>query len=205
MSFMLARFFWFSLLLWLPAAAFAAPKILVFGDSLSAGYGLDANRVWVSLLQQRLEREAYPHVVVNASISGETTSGGLARLPTALRQHEPQIVLIELGGNDGLRGLPPKVMKQNLDAMIDATRKVGAQPVLFEMRIPPNYGAAYTESFRKAFHDAAAAAKVPVVPFFLAPIVEKPGMFQDDGIHPTASAQPLMLDAVWPTLKSLLQ
>jgi acyl-CoA thioesterase I len=204
MSFM-RRFFFLAILLLPVTAAFAAPKILVFGDSLSAGYGLDADRVWVALLQQRLEREAYPHVVVNASVSGETTSGGLARLPAALAQHRPQIVLIELGGNDGLRGLPPKSMRSNLSRMIDLALEAGARAVLFEMRIPPNYGQAYSGAFRKSFQDAAADAKVPLVPFFLGPIVDKPGMFQDDGLHPAAGAQALLLDAVWPTLEPLLK
>ncbi len=192
-------------ILWLPASAvLAAPKILVLGDSLSAGYGIDAGRGWVALLQQRLQREAYPHVVVNASVSGETTSGGLARLPAALDQHKPEIVLIELGGNDGLRGLAAKNLRENLSAMIERSRKAGARPVLFEMRIPPNYGPVYAAAFQKAFHEAAATHKTPLVPFFLAPLLDKPGMFQDDQIHPGADAQALLLDAVWPTLETLL-
>jgi acyl-CoA thioesterase-1 len=194
------------ILLWLYAAtALAAPKILVFGDSLSAGYGLNAGAGWVALLQQRLDREAYPHEVVNASVSGETSSGGLARLPAALDQHKPEIVLIELGGNDGLRGLPVKNLRENLAAMVALARKSGAQPVLFEMRIPPNYGPLFGNQFRAAFSDVARSAKIPLVPFFLDAIAGKPDMFQDDGIHPVAAAQEQMLEAVWPTLKPLLK
>ncbi len=188
-----------------PAIALAAPKILVFGDSLSAGYGIDVNRGWVALLRARLQQEAYPHEVINASVSGETTSGGLARLPAALDQHHPQLVLIELGGNDGLRALPPKSTRDNLVAMAELVRKAGGRPVLFEMRIPPNYGPAYSNSFQQAFHDAAEKVKAPLVPFFLGAIVDKPGLFQDDQIHPSLGAQPTLLDAVWPTLKPLLR
>src|SRR5262249_26811392 len=146
-----------------------------------------------------------PHEVINASVSGETSSGGLARLPAVLNQHKPEIVLIELGGNDGLRGLPAKNLRENLAAMVALARKSGAQPVLFEMRIPPNYGLIYFGQFRATFGEVAKSAKIPMVPFFLGTIADKPGMFQDDGIHPVAAAQGQMLDAVWPTLKPLLQ
>ncbi|HZP13252.1 MAG TPA: arylesterase [Nevskiaceae bacterium] len=193
------------LFLCVPVAAPAAPKILVFGDSLSAGYGIDVNRGWVALLRARLQQEAYPHEVINASVSGETTSGGLARLPATLDANHPDLVLIELGGNDGLRGLPPKTTRENLVAMAELVRKAGAKPVLFEMRIPPNYGAFYASAFQQAFHDAADKVKAPLVPFFLGSIVDKPAMFQDDQIHPSQSAQPTLLDAVWPTLKPLLR
>jgi acyl-CoA thioesterase-1 len=189
----------------LPAAALAAPKILVFGDSLSAGYGIDVNRGWVALLRARLAQEAYPHEVINASVSGETTSGGLARLPAALNQHHPDLVLIELGGNDGLRALPTKSMRDNLIAMAELVRKAHARPVLFEMRIPPNYGPAYANAFQQAFHDAATREKTPLVPFFLGGIVDRAAMFQDDQLHPSLGAQPTLLDAVWPTLKPLLR
>jgi acyl-CoA thioesterase-1 len=197
------------IVLWLAAtsavAAQTIPTILVVGDSLSAGYGLATGQGWVTLLQQRLAHEAYPHKVVNASVSGDTTSGALARLPAALDQHKPQIVLIELGGNDGLRALPLKNLRDNLAAMIGLSRKAGAQPLLFEMRIPPNYGPVYANGFRDAFHEVAKAGKVPLVPFFLMGIVDKPGTFQDDGIHPSAAAQAQMLEAVWPSLKPLLR
>src|SRR5581483_11814601 len=193
------------LFLCVPVAAPAAPKILVFGGSLSAGYGIDVNRGWVALLRASLQQEAYPHEVINASVSGETTSGGLARLPAALDQHHPDLVLIELGGNDGLRALPPKTTRDNLVAMADLVRKSGGKPVLFEMRIPPNYGFVYANAFRQAFHDAAEKTRSPLVPFFLGGIADKPGMFQDDQIHPSLGAQPTLLDAVWPTLKPLLR
>ena len=178
---------------------------MVFGDSLSAGYGVDVNRGWVALLRARLQQEAYPHEVINASVSGETTSGGLARLPAALDQNKPDLVLIELGGNDGLRGLPPKTMRDNLVAMAELVRKAHAQPVLFEMRIPPNYGPAYSDAFQRAFHDAAEQTRSTLVPFFLAPILDQPALWQDDQIHPSLAAQPTLLDSVWPTLKPLLR
>ena len=194
-----------------PAAAQAsapapaqAPKILAFGDSLSAAYGIQASQGWVALLQQRLRQEGYPHVVVNASISGETSAGGLARLPAALGQHKPAIVLLELGANDGLRALPVKNLRANLDKMLQLSRNAGAKPLLFEMRIPANYGPAYGESFTRTFTELGQATKTPVVPFFLMPIALDPVNFQDDGIHPSAAAQPKLLDAVWPTLKPLL-
>ena len=171
------------------------------GDSLSAGYGIAIEKGWVQLLQQRLRAQGYPHTVVNASISGETTAGGLARLPAALDTHKPEIVLIELGANDGLRGLRLDVMRANLEQMMKLSRKAGARPVLFEMMIPPNYGAGYTEAFKRVFGTLAIARKEPLVPFFLAPIALQPEYFQDDGIHPTVAAQPLLLDAVWAALE----
>lgn len=183
----------------------ATPAILVLGDSLSAGYGLDAQAGWVPLLQKRLAAQGYPHRVINASVSGDTTSGGLARLPAALDRHKPAIVLIELGGNDGLRGLPVKTMRANLGKLVDLSRAAGAEVLLLEMRIPPNYGPAYTESFTASFTEVAKPRKAGVVPFFLMSIVGKPGAFQDDGIHPAAISQPAMLDAVWPSLVPLLK
>lgn len=186
--------------------ALAAPTILVWGDSLSAGYGLDAKRGWVALLDQKLKSQALDYAVVNASVSGETTSGGVARLPAALDRYHPSVVLIELGGNDGLRALPVEKMRANLETMIAAARGAGAQPVLFAMRIPSNYGPAYTERFKQTFDDLAATKKTPLVPFFLGAIAaDIPRWFQDDGLHPNASAQPQLLDAVWPTLAPLLK
>jgi len=198
------RCFFLVLCLWSGAAAAQAPKVLVFGDSLSAAYGIPAAQGWVALLQQRLQKEGYPHVVVNASISGETTAGGLARLPTALGQHQPAIVLLELGANDGLRGLPVKNMRANLEKMLQLSRQAGARPVLFEMRIPANYGAAYGNSFSASFSELSRGSRTPLVPFFLASIALDPAQFLDDGLHPAAAAQPKLLDAVWPTLKPLL-
>ena len=178
--------------------------ILVLGDSISAGYGIGAEQGWVSLLARRLKDQGLPHRVVNASISGDTTAGGLSRLPAALDKHKPAIVLIELGGNDGLRGQPVAKMKANLHQMVALARAKKALPVLFEMRIPSNYGLSYTEQFRLAFGDISKAENVPLVPFFLMPIAADPKKFQDDGIHPTAAAQPQLLDAVWPKLSTLL-
>jgi len=196
---------------WLLAgAALAGPTILVWGDSLSAGYGVDAQARWASLLERKLKSQADPALnrwsVVNASVSGETTAGGLARLPAALARHQPDVVLIELGGNDGLRGLDLKAMRNNLEQMARLAIKAGAAPVIFEMRIPENYGPVMTSRFQKAFGDVAAAVKAPMVPFFLAPIAtDRPRWFQDDGIHPTGEAQPQLLDAVWPTLLPVLK
>ena len=188
----------------LAARAAEVPVILVLGDSLSAGYGISAEQGWVSLLARRLKDQGLPHRVVNASISGDTTAGGLSRLPAALDKHKPSIVLIELGANDGLRGQPVAQMKRNLQKLVDLTEAKKAQPVLFEMRIPSNYGLSYTEQFRLAFSEVSTAEKVPLVPFFLMPIAADPKQFLDDGIHPSASAQPTLLDAAWPTLKPLL-
>ena len=188
----------------LAARAAEVPVILVLGDSLSAGYGISAEQGWVSLLARRLKDQGLPHRVVNASISGDTTAGGLSRLPAALDKHKPSIVLIELGANDGLRGQPVAQMKRNLQKLVDLTEAKKAQPVLFEMRIPSNYGLSYTEQFRLAFSEVSTAEKVPLVPFFLMPIAADPKQFLDDGIHPSARAQPTLLDAAWPTLKPLL-
>lgn len=183
----------------------AAPTILVLGDSLSAGYGIAARDSWVSLLERRLKDQGFTHRVVNASISGDTTAGGLSRLPALLERHQPSLVLVELGANDGLRGQPVAQMKKNLVAINAKARSKQAQAVLFEMRIPSNYGARYTEQFTAAFGEVAKAEKLPLVPFFLMPIATDPTQFLDDGIHPTAAAQPKLLDAVWPTLKPLLR
>jgi acyl-CoA thioesterase-1 len=188
------------------ATAHAAPVLLVFGDSLSAGYGLDPGIGWVSLLTRKLKAAGSPYEVVNASVSGETTAGALARLPAALTRTQPAIVLLELGGNDGLRGQSLAEMRANFEKMIDRVRAAKALPVLFEMRIPPNYGPAYADRFNRIYGDVAKAKKVPLVPFFLATIAtDRARWFQDDTIHPSADAQPKMLDAVWPTLAPLLR
>ncbi len=185
-------------------AAQAAPTILVLGDSLSAGYGLNAGEGWVSLLQQKLKSQGLPQTVVNASLSGDTTAGGLSRLPPALRAHKPDLVLIELGANDGLRGQSVVQMQANLAQLITMSRAAGARPLLLEMRIPSNYGAAYTQGFTRAFATVAAQGQAVLVPFFLAPIAGDEHNFQDDGIHPNAGAQARMLEAVWPSLRPLL-
>lgn len=175
------------------------------GDSLSAGYGLNIRDGWVSLLEQKLKTQGLPHRVVNASISGETSAGGLARLPAALDRHRPAFVLIELGGNDGLRAQPLKQLRSNLEKMIDLSVAAGATPLLFEMRIPANYGVVYTEGFAKTFEQVAKEKKVSLVPFFLSAIAADRAGFQDDGIHPNTASQTKMLDAAWPTLAPLLK
>lgn len=180
------------------------PVILVLGDSLSAGYGLDAGDGWVALLEQKLKSQALPHAVVNASVSGETTAGGLARLPALLERHRPQMVLVELGGNDGLRALPIQAMRENLERIVDSSAKAGATAVLFEMQIPANYGPAYSERFTRTFTEVAKDRGVPLVPFLLASFATDPRAFQDDGIHPSAAAQPRILDTIWPALRPLL-
>lgn len=183
----------------------SAPAIVVVGDSLSAAYGMQMTESWPSLLQQRLSAEGFPHQVVNSSITGETTQGGRSRLPRLLSRHHPELVIIELGGNDGLRGLPLEVTRGNLSAMIEASQDSGAQVMLFEMRIPPNYGAAYTKKFHQSYAELAEKYDVTLQPFILENIALEPGMMQADGIHPTAQAQPVILDQVWSVLESLLR
>jgi acyl-CoA thioesterase-1 len=183
----------------------AAPKILVLGDSISAGYGLAANEGWVSLLQNRLKTQGYGYRVVNASVTGETTTGGLARLPRALSLHQPVIVVIELGGNDGLRGLPLDTSRANLQKMIDLSRSAGAAVLLLGMKIPPNYGPRYASEFERLYADLARRNKLAFEPFFLDKIALADGMMQEDGIHPTAKAQPIMLETLWPRLTPLLR
>ena len=181
--------------------------LLVVGDSLSAEYGLPRGSGWVALLTQRLERERLPWRVVNASISGDTTSGGRARLPALLQQHKPALVLIELGGNDALRGLPLASTEANLVAMTRAAKSAGARVLLVGMQVPPNYGRQYTQDFERLFARAAQAEQVALVPFLLAGVADGPdpvALFQPDRIHPKAEAQPRMLDNVWPTLRKLL-
>ncbi len=186
-----------------PAAA-APPVILVLGDSLSAGYGFDLRQGWVTLLQQRLTREGFPYRVVNASISGDTSRGGLARLPRALDQHRPAIVIIELGGNDGLRGLPIAELRANLGGAIQLARKHAAKVLLVGMRLPTNYGISHTREFHELYPELGRRYQVPVVPFFLEGVATVPELMQPDGVHPTAAAQPKLLATVWPYLVPLL-
>jgi acyl-CoA thioesterase-1 len=188
----------------LPAST-EKPVILVLGDSLSAGFGIQADGGWVTLLQQRLDREGYRYQVVNASISGDTTAGGAARLPRALKTHAPQIVLVELGGNDGLRGLPLAEMQKNLAAIIGAAKKNGAQVLLLGMRLPPNYGPTYTRRFESIYAELARRHRVPLLPFLLEGVAQRAEMMQSDGVHPIAEAQPKILDNVWLELQPLLR
>ena len=185
--------------------ASAAPTILVLGDSVSAGYGLESQQGWVSLLQSKLTAQGYGYRVINASVSGETTTGGAARLPRALELHRPKIVIIELGGNDGLRGLPLSTSRNNLQRMIELSRDSGAKILLLGMKIPPNYGPRYAEGFEKVFRELASRYQLAFEPFFLEKIALEPEMMQADGLHPTAKAQPIMLDTVWPALVPLLK
>jgi acyl-CoA thioesterase I len=200
----------FFVLLVLGIAAFSAraetPVILVFGDSISAGYGLPhVEQGWVELLRTKLKDQGYGTEVINASVSGETTAGGLARLPRALALHHPQIVILELGGNDGLRALPIDQMRANLARMVDLSLGAGARVLLLGMRIPPNYGPEFTEQFRSVFADVAQDKKVPLVPFLLNDIALTPTLMQADGIHPNELGQPRLLVNVWPSLQPLLR
>ncbi|PZW46029.1 arylesterase [Pseudomonas sp. URMO17WK12:I2] len=181
-----------------------AGTVLVVGDSISAAFGMDTQQGWVHLLDERMRQEGFEHRVVNASISGDTSAGGAARLPALLTEHQPQLVIVELGGNDGLRGLPPGQLQQNLASMIDASRGAGAKVLLLGMRIPPNYGERYTTAFAKVFDDVAADKNVPLVPFLLEGVGGVDELMQDDGVHPAVKAQPQLLENVWPTLKPLL-
>ena len=182
-----------------------APVILVFGDSISAGYGLPLEQGWVELLKTRLQSQGYGYQVVNASVSGETTAGGLARLPRALELHHPKIVILELGGNDGLRALPIAQMRANLTQMVTLATAIGANVLLLGMRMPPNYGPEYTKQFALVFSDLASEKKIPSVPFLLNDIALSPNLLQSDDIHPNALGQPILLDNVWPVLKPLLR
>jgi acyl-CoA thioesterase-1 len=182
----------------------AEKSIVVVGDSISAAYGLSQARGWVALLGERLKRERLDYSVVNASISGDTTGGGLARIDKLL-EHKPAVVVLELGGNDGLRGLPLAEMKKNLAAMIERSQKMGAHVVVVGMYIPPNYGPDYTQQFFGTFGELAKRYKTALVPYLMEDFALKPEYFQPDRIHPTAEAQPLMMERVWKALRPLLK
>lgn len=200
---MLIRWLLLFALLLVPTA-WAGPTILVFGDSLSANYGLAVESGWVSLLQRRLTQNNYAYRIVNASISGETTAGGLARIDSALATHQPAIVIVELGANDGLRGLPLQATRDNLDAMIRACRAGKAKVLLLGMRLPPNYGAAYSERFSMIYPALAKKYHTALLPFLLEGMADKRESFQADNLHPTAAAQPAVLENVWKHLKPML-
>lgn len=191
-------------LLYLLALPALAQNILLVGDSISAAFGLEIRQGWVTLLEQRLAEHNYPHQVINASVSGDTTAGGLARLPGLLDEVQPALVVIELGGNDGLRALPVSNMQQNLSAMVELAHSAGADVILLGMRIPPNYGPRYSDAFENAFVEVARQHDVPLVPFLLEGVGGVAGMMQDDGVHPTAAAQPLLLDNAWPVIRQWL-
>ena len=188
------------------ALAHSAPKkVLVLGDSLSAEYGLTRGSGWVALLEQKLKAEKIDATIVNASISGETTSGGRTRLPALLAQHHPALVVIELGANDALRGLPLAAAEANMRAMVDVARKNHAQVLLVGMRMPPNYGRDYTERFFGMYKTVATQLKAPLVPFMLEGVAEKPALFQPDRLHPTAQAHPAILANIWPKFLPLVK
>ena len=187
-------------------SAYSAPKtVLVVGDSLSAEYGLTRGSGWVALLEQRLKRENIDARIVNASISGETTSGGRTRLPALLQQHKPDVVVLELGANDGLRGLPVPAAMDNLRTMIQLAQQNRARVLLVGMRMPPNYGRAYTERFAGMYKDLAGTYKVPLVPFMLEGVAQDPANFQADRMHPLASAHPTILNNIWPQFAPLVK
>jgi acyl-CoA thioesterase-1 len=182
----------------------AERTLVVVGDSLSSGYGLAAGQSWVSMLEQRLDEQGYGYTVVNASISGDTSAGGRARLPRLLERHAPAIVILELGGNDGLRGQPIAELRSNLDAMLDMVEATGAQAVLAGIRIPPNYGSAYTESLAAVYTELAEAHGVPLLEFMLDGVALNPSLMQADGIHPNAEGQQIILENVWSVLDDVL-
>ena len=178
--------------------------LLVFGDSLSAAYGIDEASGWVTLLQERINEAGYPVRVVNASVSGETSTGGLIRLPAMLENHAPDVVLLELGGNDGLRGLPLPVLKENLLRMVEMSQEKGAEVLLAGIQIPPNYGPRYTVPFFELFGEIAEEKGIPLIPFLIDGIPQQEELMQRDGIHPKAEAQPMIVDNVWPYLEPML-
>jgi acyl-CoA thioesterase-1 len=182
-----------------------AQSLLVYGDSLSAAYGISQDSGWVSLLKQRIAAKHYPVEVVNASVSGETSTGGLARLPAILEAHGPELVILELGGNDGLRGLPIALLKQNLQSMIDLIKSAGADVILTGIQIPPNYGPRYTEPFFEIYEELAKENDLALVPFLIEGIPEQPQLMQNDGIHPKAEAQVMILNNVWGVLEPALE
>jgi acyl-CoA thioesterase I len=181
------------------------PVILIVGDSLSAGYGVSVEATWVALLQRRLAAQGYGQRVVNASVSGETTGGARVRLPRALDRHAPSVVILELGGNDGLRGLPIRQVRENFQFMIERAQAAGARVVLVGMRMPPNYGPAYADQFHALYGELARQYRTPLVEFFLEGVALDDKLMQADGIHPTAAAQPRLLDNLWPALQKVLK
>jgi len=187
-----------------PAHGASVPTILVFGDSLSAGYGIDVDQSWPALLQIRLASQGYEHRVINASISGETTEGGKTRIGPALDRFDPELVILELGGNDGLRGFPTDVMKDNLKAIIETTKASGATAVVLGIRIPSNYGPRYTQAFEGVYRDLSEQLGILWIEFFMDGIALNEELMQEDGIHPNAEAQLILLDNAWPIIRQAL-
>jgi acyl-CoA thioesterase-1 len=186
------------------AEATEPPTVLVFGDSLSAGFGIDVDHSWTALLQSRLEKLGYEHRVVNASISGETTEGGAARIQTALKAFSPDLVILELGGNDGLRGFPPERVKSNLETIVERSQAAGASVVLLGIRIPSNYGARYTAAFEAVYRQIADDLNVRWIEFFMEGVATNDELMQADRIHPNTKAQPILLENAWPIISAAL-
>jgi len=195
----------FALIISLFSTTLMAKSILVLGDSISAGYGLETGKGWVTLLQEKFHQKDKSYKVFNESISGDTTAGGLARINQALSQHNPELVLLELGANDGLRGLSPKVMKSNLAEMVNRAQKSGAKVLLLSMRIPPNYGKRYVDMFYNVYPQLAKEMNIPYVPFILEEVALVKEMMQKDGLHPNAKAQPIIADKIWQHIQPVLE
>ncbi len=187
-----------------PAQGVIAPTVLVFGDSLSAGYGIDIDQSWPALLQSRLASQGYEYRVINASISGETTEGGKTRIGSALERFRPDLVILELGGNDGLRGFPPEVMQDNLKTIVETTKASGATVVILGIRIPTNYGPRYTQAFENVYRDLSEQLGVLWIEFLMDGVASNEALMQDDGIHPNADAQLILLDNAWPIIRQAL-
>jgi acyl-CoA thioesterase-1 len=202
-SFMMKNLRYMLLLLLLSCSA-EGKSILVIGDSISAAYGIDVKEGWVMLLQQKLAAENRSYTVINASISGDTSAGGVARIDKLLAVHRPDIIIVELGANDGLRGLPPKSLRFNLAEIVKRAQRSGAKVLLLSMRIPPNYGKRYTEAFYAVYPDVARQCRIPWAPFILEDVALRKQLMQDDGLHPNAAAQPLIVAKIWEPLKTLL-
>ncbi len=181
------------------------PVLLILGDSLSAGYGMDREHSWVHLLELRLKDRGHSYRILNSSISGDTTQGGLARLPRLMDRYHPEIVIIELGGNDGLRGIDPDITRENIKRMIQHSRDGGAQILLAGIKLPPNYGVSYLKQFESIYTDLAADYDTLLVPFFMDGVIFQPGLLQADGIHPNEKGQPVLLDNVWQVLEPALR
>ncbi|MEE7625359.1 arylesterase [Methylobacter sp. Wu8] len=197
--------FLFAVIISLMSMTATAKSIVVLGDSISAGYGIEVSQGWVALLQQKLDQQGTGHIIHNESISGDTTAGGLARIDAALALHKPAVVIVELGANDGLRGLPPALIKSNLAGIIQLARQNGAKVLLLSMKIPPNYGKRYIDLFYTIYPQLATELGIPYVPFIMEDVALTQDMMQQDGLHPNAKGQPVIADKVWPQLLPLLK
>ena len=197
--------FLFAVIISLMSMTATAKSIVVLGDSISAGYGIEVSQGWVALLQQKLDQQGTGHIIHNESISGDTTAGGLARIDAALTLHKPAVVIVELGANDGLRGLPPTLIKNNLAGIIHLARQNGAKVLLLSMKIPPNYGKRYIDLFYTIYPQLATELGIPYVPFIMEDVALTKDMMQQDGLHPNAKGQPVIADKVWPQLLPLLK